>query len=65
MYQVKTEFYNPDSNTEVLSNKDGLVYYYHNISHVVTVCDDEENAIIMQKGFGSKKQDAITWVEAQ
>lgn len=59
------EFYTPDGNTEILSNKDGLNYFYHNVSRVVTVCDEEENAIILQKGFGSKKSDAVSWVEAQ
>ena len=65
MFAQKVEIYTPDANTEVLAQKDGVVYFYHNISHVVTVCDDEENAIILQKGFGSKKSDAIAWVEAQ
>ncbi len=59
------EFYTPDENTEILATKDGLKYFYHTVSHVVTVCDDEENAIILQKGFGSKKSDAISWVGAQ
>jgi len=65
MFIQETEFYTPDQNTELLSNKNGLVYYYHNLSKVVTVCDEEENAIITQKGFCSKKQFAVDWVEAQ
>jgi len=65
MFVEKVEIYTPDANTEVLSHKDGVIYFYHTVSHVVTVCDDEENAIILQKGFGSKKADAVSWVEAQ
>lgn len=65
MFTQAVENYTPDANTEVLAHKDGVIYFYHNVSHVVTVCDEEENMIITQKGFGSKKSDAVEWVGAQ
>lgn len=65
MFAEKIEIYTPDANTEILANKDGLKYFYHTVSRVVTICDEEENCIIMQKGFGSKKSDAVSWVDSQ